>query len=141
MLIRNKKGQSILEYAILLGVVIAALLIMQAFVKRGYQGGLKDASDRMGDQFSAGGTTEQDMRQMSSDQVIVEEVATGSEINAFGVGATGTLSRGAVGYTERTGGTQTMTSQAWTDSAEQERARVADYSDVSESATNFNDPF
>ena len=51
------KGQSTLEYAIIIMVVIAALLTMNAYMKRGLQGKLRDASDQIGEQFSAQTTT------------------------------------------------------------------------------------
>ena len=47
----NRKGQSTLEYAIIVSVVIGGLLVMQHYIKRGYQGKLKSASDDMGEQF------------------------------------------------------------------------------------------
>jgi len=52
-----KKGQSILEYAILFAIIIAALVVMQVYVKRAYQGRLKHESDSVGDQYSPGHTT------------------------------------------------------------------------------------
>jgi len=45
-LFRNKKAQSTAEYAILIGLVIAAVVGMQTYVKRGIQGRYKDASDQ-----------------------------------------------------------------------------------------------
>lgn len=48
---RNKRGQSTLEYALIIAVVIAGLLIMQYYIKRGYSGRLKSAADDMGEQF------------------------------------------------------------------------------------------
>jgi Flp pilus assembly pilin Flp len=56
MLIRLKKAQSTLEYAILIGVVIGALLSMQSYLKRSLQGKLKDVGDQIGTQYSPGGT-------------------------------------------------------------------------------------
>ncbi|MBF0122638.1 MAG: hypothetical protein HQL21_04410 [Candidatus Omnitrophica bacterium] len=50
--IRKFKGQSTLEYAILVVVVIAALLSLQTYIKRGIQGRLRKSSDDIGDQFS-----------------------------------------------------------------------------------------
>jgi len=41
----RKRGQSTAEYAIVIGVVIAAVVAMQVYVKRGIQGKFKDASD------------------------------------------------------------------------------------------------
>lgn len=49
---RHCKGQNILEYAVLICVVISALLIMQVYVKRSYQGRLKQEADSLGQQYS-----------------------------------------------------------------------------------------
>lgn len=43
-LLRNKKGQSTGEYAILIGVIVAAAIAMQTYVKRGIQARLRDES-------------------------------------------------------------------------------------------------
>lgn len=48
----TRAGQAIAEYAILLGVVAAALAIMQAYAKRGLQAGIKAAADQVGDQLN-----------------------------------------------------------------------------------------
>jgi hypothetical protein len=53
----GKKGQSTLEYAILIGVVVAGLIAMQVYLKRGIQGGLRESADTAGKQFSPGHTT------------------------------------------------------------------------------------
>lgn len=53
----SKKGQSLLEYSILFAVILSALLIMQFYVKRGYQGRLKKEADTVGQQYSPGHTT------------------------------------------------------------------------------------
>ncbi len=53
----NKKAQSTLEYAILIGVVVAALIATQVYLKRGYQGKLRESADSAGEQFSPGYTT------------------------------------------------------------------------------------
>lgn len=53
---RRKKGQSTLEYAILIIIIIGALLSIQIYIKRGVQGRLKQATDDIGDQFSPGNT-------------------------------------------------------------------------------------
>lgn len=47
----NRKGQSTLEYALIIAVVVAGLLLMQHYVRRGYAGRLKSASDDMGEQY------------------------------------------------------------------------------------------
>ncbi len=56
MHLNKKKGQSALEYAILITIVIAALLTIQMYIKRGVQGRLKSSSDDIGDQFSPDNT-------------------------------------------------------------------------------------
>ncbi|MFC1708476.1 hypothetical protein ACFL2J_00250 [Candidatus Omnitrophota bacterium] len=45
------RGQSTLEYAILIVVVIMALIGIQAYLKRGIQGGMRGSADQIGDQF------------------------------------------------------------------------------------------
>lgn len=56
-LIKTKRGQSTLEYAILVVVVIMALIAIQAYLKRGIQGRMRDSADQIGEQFSPEYTT------------------------------------------------------------------------------------
>lgn len=51
-----RNGQSTLEYAVLIGVIVAGLVGMQVYIKRGFQGKLKESADSMGSQFSPGET-------------------------------------------------------------------------------------
>lgn len=53
---KRQKGQSTLEYAILIIIIIGALLSIQVYIKRGIQGRLKSATDDIGAQFSPGNT-------------------------------------------------------------------------------------
>ena len=46
-LIRHRGGQSVAEYAILIGVVSAAIIGMSTYAKRGMQGMIKKAADDM----------------------------------------------------------------------------------------------
>ena len=55
--LNKRKGQSTLEYAVIIGVVVGALIMMQVYVKRAYQGRLKRESDSVGQQYSPGHTT------------------------------------------------------------------------------------
>ena len=41
----SKKAQSTAEYAILIGLVVGVLVVMQTYIKRGIQGRFKDATD------------------------------------------------------------------------------------------------
>lgn len=43
----NKKGQNTAEYAVLLAIVIGAVVAMQTYVKRSWQGGVKFAVDNL----------------------------------------------------------------------------------------------
>lgn len=53
----RKKGQSTLEYAVVIAVVVAALVIMQMYVRRGFQGRLRQSADDIGEQFAPGAIT------------------------------------------------------------------------------------
>jgi len=46
MLKLNKKGQNTAEYAILIGLVVAVVIAMQTYVKRGVQGRMHDATNK-----------------------------------------------------------------------------------------------
>ncbi|MFA5401871.1 MAG: hypothetical protein WC359_15570 [Dehalococcoidia bacterium] len=50
---RNNRGQSILEYAIVLGIVAIALASMSLYFRRGIQSVIKAAADEAGDQKDA----------------------------------------------------------------------------------------
>ena len=54
--LNQKRGQSTLEYAVLVVIIIGALLSIQFYLKRGIQGRLKSSADDIGDQYSAGNT-------------------------------------------------------------------------------------
>jgi hypothetical protein len=53
----KKQAQSTLEYAILIFVIVAALITMQIYIKRGMMGRLRSSTDEIGEQYSAGHTT------------------------------------------------------------------------------------
>lgn len=46
---RNNKAQSTAEYVIVLGLIVAAVVAMQSYIKRGFQGRIKDAVDYKGE--------------------------------------------------------------------------------------------
>ncbi len=54
-MMKIKKGQSTLEYALIITVVIAALLAINVYMKHGVQGRLKESADDIGQQFDASG--------------------------------------------------------------------------------------
>lgn len=48
----NRKGQSTLEYTVIIAVVVAAIIMMNAYVKRAVQGRSREAADSIGEQYS-----------------------------------------------------------------------------------------
>ncbi|MFH1191182.1 MAG: hypothetical protein V1670_03190 [Candidatus Omnitrophota bacterium] len=54
---RACKGQSILEYAMIIAVVVAGLLAMNTYMRRGVEGKLRESTDNIGEQYEAGETT------------------------------------------------------------------------------------
>lgn len=53
----GRKGQGVIEYATVLAIVIAALIAMQGYVKRGISGRLRISSDSIGEQYDPRRTT------------------------------------------------------------------------------------
>lgn len=83
----NRKGQSTLEYALIIGVVVAGLLLMQHYVRRGLAGRYKASSDDLGEsydpsKFSSDYTIEQssNVRQtIIADRDLQENRTSGTE--------------------------------------------------------------
>jgi hypothetical protein len=82
--LNQKRGQSTLEYAVLIIIIICALIAIQAYIKRGVQGRLKSASDDIGDQFSPGNTN----------SIISERVKSHTH-QGFGEDSSGAFAQGA----------------------------------------------
>jgi len=80
--LNQRRGQSTLEYAVLIVVIIGALLTIQVYIKRGVQGRLKSAADDIGDQYSDGNTNEVKSTTRSS------ETSEQFGVSAVGVSAT-----------------------------------------------------
>lgn len=51
-----KRGQTILEYSVLVACVVAALVAVQIYLKRSFEGRIKLHADSFGQQYSAGHT-------------------------------------------------------------------------------------
>jgi len=99
----NRKAQSTLEYAVLISVVVAALLGIQIYVKRGVQGRLRSSTDQIGEQFDAKKTSY--TRTSKKTSTTVEEVTNG--LSAVYMGAD---SKGAA---ESTNTTSSETVSEW----------------------------
>jgi len=48
---RNRKGQTLLEYTVIFIVILGVMIAMKDYMKRGVQGRWKSASDDMGEQY------------------------------------------------------------------------------------------
>jgi Flp pilus assembly pilin Flp len=47
----NRKGQSIIEYTVIIVIILGVMIAMKDYVKRGVQGRWKSAADGLGDQY------------------------------------------------------------------------------------------
>ena len=83
---RKNKGQSTLEYAVLIIIIIGALLSIQVYIKRGIQGRLKSATDDIGDQFSPGNTYVNKHTVTNAQEIQSSSQATGSRTELTGDG-------------------------------------------------------
>lgn len=129
-LFRSRRAQSMLEYAILLAIVIAAFLLVQTIVKRALTGGSNEAAERMGNQYSISGTTIKDSRTQQGDYHIKEETGTfaAGPLSQLGVvgPAAGVIDKGAHQYIERNGQNFTSETKIQTEGAKEEKWRWAD---------------
>ncbi len=82
--LNQKRGQSTLEYAVLIVVIIGALLTIQVYIKRGVQGRLKSAADDIGDQYSEGNTNaiKRTVRNSSTEEVFNAGVSSANLLKA-----------------------------------------------------------
>src|SRR3989338_2896003 len=54
MLKQKKRGQTTIEYIVIITIILAAFLAMQSYLKRGLQGRWKSAVDDLGEQYDPG---------------------------------------------------------------------------------------
>ena len=47
----NRKGQSLIEYAVLIVIILGVFVAMKDYIKRGFQGRWKSSVDDLGDQY------------------------------------------------------------------------------------------
>jgi Flp pilus assembly pilin Flp len=80
--LRGKKGQNTLEYAVIIAVVVAGLIAMQTYIKRGVQGKLRSSTDSIGEQYSPSNTTGTYTTTTSS---VSEEVVTTAGVTTTNV--------------------------------------------------------
>ncbi len=120
----GRQGQSTVEYAVLIAVIIAALLAVQIYVKRGAMGRLRTSTDSIGEQFNPH-ITEANMSEHYGANRKEEQFANGvskSTLNADELQQRGLAAGGnaAVGYermidTKTVGGKLENESLFWKD--------------------------
>ncbi len=85
MFYERTKGQSTLEYVILIGFVVAALIAMGVYMKRGVSGKLRDSTDQIGEQYDPRLTTSnytvKSRMQQHEDLSSKGEVTTNIQVN------------------------------------------------------------
>ena len=64
---RSSRAQSMLEYSVIIACVIAALIGMQIYIKRGIQGRLQEVSDGIGQQYAPTNITTNITTELTSD--------------------------------------------------------------------------
>ena len=74
--LNQKRGQSTLEYSLIVAAVVAALIAMQVYLRRGVQGKIKQSADEIGEQFSPTNTTSS---YTTTTRVTTEEKTLGGE--------------------------------------------------------------
>ncbi len=52
VLMRSKRAQAALEYAVIIICVVSALLAMRVYIRRGMQGRLRQSADELGQQYA-----------------------------------------------------------------------------------------
>lgn len=109
---RACKGQSILEYAMIIAVVVAGLLAMNIYMRRGVEGKLRESTDNIGEQYEAGETTSNYVTTQAGSHVTHEVFGgTGRQGDSnYSVTTPGVITRSATGS-----GAENVTTQLLTD--------------------------
>jgi Flp pilus assembly pilin Flp len=50
----NRKGQSTLEYSVLIALIVGAIIVIQPYVGRALKGRYRDSTDNIGGQYDSG---------------------------------------------------------------------------------------
>ena len=85
----TNRGQAVFEYAVILGIVVLALSLMQTYVRRGIQAGIKVAADELGTQQ---GSVEQDPSKGTVQESSINSSASVRQTSAVTAGGASSLS-------------------------------------------------
>jgi len=90
----KKRGQSTLEYAMLIVAIVAAFTLISHYVKRATEGQVKKAGDQIGNQFDATGTYQTAWKNEAGDTITTtEKRATGTGDTTTTIARTGSTAR------------------------------------------------
>ena len=140
MLIKFRKAQSSLEYITLFSVIVAAIIIGQAFLKKRAQGYIKEQGESISNEsWSFSNSQEHYKEKLTTDQVITENINTDGNVDNF---ITGDQSQGVhdlqsanlYSRVDRTGGETKIQRYRQTDALAVETYEYNDYD-----TTTFND--
>ena len=84
MLRRLRRGQSTAEYAIVIGLVIAAAVAMQVYVKRGLQAKIKNAVDYNDANATMFNTTQYEPYYAGSNMTSIRNASSGENMTSAG---------------------------------------------------------
>jgi len=79
---RNRRGQSILEYTVIMVIILGVMIAMKDYVKRGVQGRWKSATDDMGDQYDPQAVNSNIMYATQSNAISTVTVENGTGVIA-----------------------------------------------------------
>lgn len=83
----KKRGQSTLEYALIIAVVVSALIVINLYMKKGVLGRLKESTDQVGRQFDSEGNFSNAWQTASSSSSIITESRNTTYSNTTSAGA------------------------------------------------------
>ncbi len=89
------KGQSTLEYVILIGFIVSALIAMGVYMKRGVQGKLRESTDQVGEQYS--------VKNVTSDYSMDTNTIQHESVIKLGAGKTQTTTNISVNKQDKSG--------------------------------------
>ena len=81
--IQKNWGQSSLEYAVVVAVVVGALLTMQVYIKRAISGRLRSHADEIGQQYAPKNTTSDMTRSIESNVTTTVETGMVTQTDAI----------------------------------------------------------
>ena len=106
---RNRRGQSVAEYGIVLGLVVAAVVGMQVYVNRSFKAKIKDSTDHAVSGIDT--VTGRSTKQYEPDYTHTDYNVTQDQKNEQTVATTGITSTLKTDKTSRTGSSTTEAPQ------------------------------